>query len=379
MRMTGSKTIRGRNAPGYGHLRREDGAVAVLVAVMAVALVGFAALVVDVGSLYEERRALQTAADAAALAGVQELPGDTAAAEAAARRYVAENAGADVTVQVAIDRTYVPNDTIRVTVENPTSPLYFARVWGRASAPVSARGVAVVGSPSIMPGRTVMPMAMLAKGETTDASRPYGFEFGEDVVIKRGGGSGYDGNYQFATLSHENSDNGAPYIRDALGNGGVYNRVYIGHIYETQTGINGSWPTNELIGWIDRDFDHQYSKQSHTFAIHGFADICSDPDGDGVVSIRNPANEVPHCHRVIVCPIVAVVTSDGGLSFDPAALTGQSRPVKVLDFAYFFITEVWDQGNDSFIMGRFIRVVEHDALEIGGLTPGGSRVYKLIE
>jgi len=46
----------------------DSGAVAVIVAILLVALVGVSAMVVDIGSLYAERRQLQNAADAAALA-----------------------------------------------------------------------------------------------------------------------------------------------------------------------------------------------------------------------------------------------------------------------------------------------------------------------
>lgn len=49
----------------------DDGAVAVLVALLALVLFGFAALVIDVGALYHERRQLQGGADAAALAVAQ--------------------------------------------------------------------------------------------------------------------------------------------------------------------------------------------------------------------------------------------------------------------------------------------------------------------
>ncbi len=54
--------------------RDESGQVLVFVAVILTVLVGMAALVVDVGSWYQAQRHLQTAADAAALAGAQELP-----------------------------------------------------------------------------------------------------------------------------------------------------------------------------------------------------------------------------------------------------------------------------------------------------------------
>jgi len=58
--------------------RQEDeGVVAVLVALLMVVLIGFAALVVDAGYLFVDRTQLQKAADAAALAGAYDLwPGD---------------------------------------------------------------------------------------------------------------------------------------------------------------------------------------------------------------------------------------------------------------------------------------------------------------
>ena len=54
--------------------RDDSGQAFVFIAAILTALVGMAALVVDVGSWYQADRRLQTAADAAALAGAQELP-----------------------------------------------------------------------------------------------------------------------------------------------------------------------------------------------------------------------------------------------------------------------------------------------------------------
>ncbi len=60
-------------------LADERGATAVLVAILIVVLVGFAAFAVDVGALYQERRELQNGADGAALATAQECASDLAA------------------------------------------------------------------------------------------------------------------------------------------------------------------------------------------------------------------------------------------------------------------------------------------------------------
>jgi hypothetical protein len=67
------------------------GQVAIVVALMLVVLLGFAALVVDVGLNWAARTQAQSAADAAALAAVVALPGDPAAAVDDVRRYLNAN------------------------------------------------------------------------------------------------------------------------------------------------------------------------------------------------------------------------------------------------------------------------------------------------
>src|SRR5207344_3124208 len=66
---------------------RERGQVLVLALIfVVVVLLGIAAMVVDVGYAYYAHRSLQSSADAAALAGAQELPNATNA-ESIARQY----------------------------------------------------------------------------------------------------------------------------------------------------------------------------------------------------------------------------------------------------------------------------------------------------
>jgi Flp pilus assembly protein TadG len=64
---------------GSSHHRNDEGATAVIVAILIVVLIGLAAVVVDLGSLYTERARLSIAADAAALAAAQKLPDVTSA------------------------------------------------------------------------------------------------------------------------------------------------------------------------------------------------------------------------------------------------------------------------------------------------------------
>lgn len=63
--------------------RRDEGVVAVVVALCAIVLFGFGALAVDLGNQYARARSAQTDADFAALAGAAQLPDQTAAFNAA--------------------------------------------------------------------------------------------------------------------------------------------------------------------------------------------------------------------------------------------------------------------------------------------------------
>lgn len=139
-------------------LNQEDGAVAIVVALLLVTLVGIGALAVDVGNLYWERRQLQNGADAAALALVQEcmdegLPCGAAAAAAAttARYYTDANAADDAaTATASLDSTTcvaeVTATTLTTDGTNLVPPvLASALVADYDGTTVSARAVARCG------------------------------------------------------------------------------------------------------------------------------------------------------------------------------------------------------------------------------------------
>ena len=64
-------------------LRREVGQTLPVVVLFMFGLLGVSGLVIDVGSLYQQKQAVQAAADAAALAGAAQLPAGWSAAQAA--------------------------------------------------------------------------------------------------------------------------------------------------------------------------------------------------------------------------------------------------------------------------------------------------------
>jgi hypothetical protein len=147
----------------------ETGAVNVIVVILMTALLGFTAIVVDVGLAYAERSQLQNGADAAALAVAQECARDLAGAECAptspmAHSLADQNAldGMSSVRAVALDK---PRGEVVVTLgakENGATAnrvsLFFARALGFDSAEVSARSKAVWGSP--VAGRTAFPLAV---------------------------------------------------------------------------------------------------------------------------------------------------------------------------------------------------------------------------
>jgi Flp pilus assembly protein TadG len=82
-----------RGISSWRNRNNEEGAVAVIVAVSMAALLGIAALVIDVGAVRQERRELQNGADAAALALAQECAlGLCAGLQAKATTYANLNA-----------------------------------------------------------------------------------------------------------------------------------------------------------------------------------------------------------------------------------------------------------------------------------------------
>lgn len=99
-------------------MRDERGAVAIVVAISMVALLGFTALAIDVGALYSERAQLQNGADSAALAVAQDCAKDhctaTDVAAVATTAVKAANANADDNAS-RVDPPLVSGSTVTVT------------------------------------------------------------------------------------------------------------------------------------------------------------------------------------------------------------------------------------------------------------------------
>ena len=175
-------------------LRRRRGAVAVQVAVMLTVLVGFAALTVDVGAMYNAKAELQRTADAAALAAASMLgefaEGDPVTmARNAAVEFAASNSVWGSSMQVdpyqdvtfgranydtATNKyTFTPTDVmpdavqvrVRMTSGSPNGPLslMFAGIFGSNSTDLSAQAIA------LMVPRDIAVVADLSGSHTDDS------------------------------------------------------------------------------------------------------------------------------------------------------------------------------------------------------------------
>lgn len=147
----------------------ERGGISVLVAILMVVLLGFAAIAIDVGKLYSEHTQLQNGADAAALLVAQKCAkngpgGDCSETSSLAGSVANQNAldgASNIHYPIGLNMEY---RTVRVTVgakETGNSlnsvSLLFARVFGVSSAQMTAKSSVAWGSP--VKGTAPFPLA----------------------------------------------------------------------------------------------------------------------------------------------------------------------------------------------------------------------------
>jgi Flp pilus assembly protein TadG len=144
------------------HLRGEAGAMAreengqslVLVSFCMIAFLGILGLVLDIGYAYARQRQMQTAADAAALAGTRELAYGNGEVVALSRiEQILTSNGADISVS---DYTIKDNRAV-VTARTNIAP-FFTPIFGLNQIPVGANADAVFGQTAEM--SSVLPFAV---------------------------------------------------------------------------------------------------------------------------------------------------------------------------------------------------------------------------
>ena len=161
-------------------LHERRGQVVILAALMVTALAGMSALVIDVGNLMMTKSQLQTAADAAALAGANDLNNSSpSTASTTATSYAKMKPGQSTdNVTVSVTNTLTTRE-VQVTAGRVASFL-FAPIIGISSSTVSASATAAVypaGSvPSAPPFVIQAPQDIVWQGPNSQYSQTYTME-----------------------------------------------------------------------------------------------------------------------------------------------------------------------------------------------------------
>ena len=201
-------------------MKDERGGILVFVAVIIVVLLGLSALAVDAGLLYQTRRQMVNAADAAALAGAQELYYDSnwSNVETYTENYAIANFDCD---DALVEQ--VGNNGVKVTTVKNVDYL-FARFLGLTDSDVSATATAMTYPKDFLEG--LIPIGI----------PPYDYVAGEifNLVNVANHEVFGPGNWGYVDLD-AHPGGGVPQIEERIRDG-YDEKVYIGQTILTETG-----------------------------------------------------------------------------------------------------------------------------------------------
>lgn len=242
--------------PGARRRRPAPGQVAVIMVLALPVLLLSISLCVDVGNLYVNRTKIQTAVDAAALAGANWLPDYQSQAITTAKNYAITNGIKSSEIESVTVATNQKSLTVTVSRD---VPCYFCMVMGEGTAYASSggttgvRALAIAGIVPISAAYGVVPLAIDYR---TDLS------FGNEVTLKMGQVGA--GNWDPLALGGQ----GASIYRSNLADG-YQGQIKVGDELSTETG-NVVGPTNQ--GITTRLSAGQTEYPSGTFMDHELDD-----------------------------------------------------------------------------------------------------------
>lgn len=306
----------------------QRGFALVLVTMGMVALLGFAALVTDIGMLILTKQRLSNAVDAAALAGGHELPGSADLARDTAQNYALQNGcNTDTPLVSAYDGRQDSKITVTAAKEVDFT---FARVLGINSGTVNARASAGVNGLSSYRGAA--PLAI--PDQVFDFNTLYKLKQGSNDPVGSPLGPGTYGALSLGGNGASTYENNLKY-----GYGEKLSRF---DVIDTETG-NISGPTKDAL--------------AYRIGLCNHSPVCS------------PSHFDPGCSRIIIIPVYEPVVID----------KGQVKRIRIVGFAAFLVDSVVPgSGNENEIYGHFIRMVvdgEADADQ----ADYGLKGVKLIE
>lgn len=277
-------------------------------------LMGFVAMAIDVGLLYEDRRHLQNSADAAALAGVAELPKNPALARTKAAEWAANN-GIDSSQIKAINvrSTDALNDTMHVELEQNFGWI-FGRVMGQTTDTIAASADAQIGS--LAGGHDIVPWAILmgASDCLTLTGEPI---INADCSVKVGAGTGITGWY--GALDLDGNGGGSAEYQDNITDG-TAETTYCSRGQtepECDTSRVDTLDGNK-VGGTDKGIEARLANEPTCDANGNNIDDFSEvfvPDTSGTATYAVACPESP---RLIVVPIVTL----NGLSASTVTIEG---------------------------------------------------------
>ncbi len=332
--------------------QRSEGATAALFALLLPVIIGMAALTVDVAHAFVERRELQNAADAGALAAAAYLPTNNPAilnrARDAAIDYAGRNGAVIAPADVVFSSVRQTNDTVTVRTAGVVG-FAFAGVLGVSFGAVSSRGAGQLGMLGALPNGGVMPWGI---------EEPVGgFDFGATYCLKLDSGNPNNqacqgpnqGNFHALDIDQLGNDSASTY-EDRIINGS-YNPIKVTDIRNVSRG-NMSGPTAKGTGC-----------QGNSGRISGNNDVFSDVvvvNDAGIHTVLDWNNP-----RIVLIPLVDFIGKDDA---------------EILGFLVFFIEGCTPNGG---VLGTFIETFipdgEWSPVPVGGSGGASSRKLRLIE
>jgi len=321
-----------------------------------VVILGLASLVIDVGVGLHEKREIQSGADAAALAGVRQLPWSPGEAVSIAEEWAAKNGiTADELESVEVETTYVADDTLSVTVKRDF-PFLFGRVLGVTGGTVRATAKARIGSPAWLAG--LRPWGVLESA----------VEYGDSTTLK------YD-------ADDVSTGNFGPLAIDATG-ASVYNETIE---YGSETALcaegqplcsdshvstepgNVVGPTRQGVLALLHDTGSGCDEFSEVFAVDTST---ADPNDYLLTDRCDPFQPYPpsDSQQVIIVPVID-------------QLCNGSCDVTILYFVMFFLEDMSRcTGNVCEVTGQFARANVDVGALLGAFNPNaGMALSRLVQ
>jgi len=267
-------------------------------------VLGMCALAIDVGSWYQQKQTLQSAADAAALAGASELPAGWAAAQTAANHSYSKNGKGSDTVTLAQTSNLTANDSVTVTARR-SAPGFFVRIFGISSVNVTVSARATIESyTTFVSTGNVMPFGVMQANYT----------LGTSYTIFGDGSSSNNGSISpdITSGSGCTSASGANDLGDTISGDDIACPLSIGQTVETKTGHS--------TGQVAQGLNDRMSGGWKTF------NQIVQPDGNGHYTLLDPTSP-----QLVVIPVV--LDTNGGTTWP----SGHSS-VRIVGFAWFVIT-----------------------------------------